>query len=127
MTNKVGVLIDRIVAGGVEKIAIQQTNALVTSGHNATLLVLSRRDNDPDAFREIIQNIPVEYLEDRLPAFMKFSFKVPFFTFFSLFHITYPLLLPFFIKQKEFRYIISHNSYTTFTALTLSLIKNIPY
>lgn len=78
-------------------------------------------------FSSLLDEIPVEYLDDRLPRPLRASFAIPFFSFFSLFHITYPFLLPLLIRHREYRVIISHNSYTTFTAWTLSKTREIPY
>jgi glycosyltransferase involved in cell wall biosynthesis len=124
---KIGILIDRLNVGGVEKIAIEEVIALRKLHIDASLTVLSRKAVVTNPFKDLLQGVPIDYLEDRLPKFLKFSFKIPYFYFFSLFHITYPIFLPFFIKKNEYDYIISHNSYTTFTALALSKWKKIPY
>lgn len=124
---KIGILIDRLNVGGVEKIAIEEVIALRKLHIDAYLTVLSRKAVVVNAFTDLLNGVPIDYLEDRLPWFLKFSFKIPYFYFFSLFHITYPFFIPFFVKKGEYDYIISHNSYTTFTALTLSKWKKIPY
>ena len=124
---KIGVLIDRLNIGGVEKIAIEEVKSLIDIGEDAYLLVLSRKAVVKDAFADLLKNIPVVYLDDRLPKIFKFSFKIPGFYFFSFFHLTYPFLLPFVIKKKEYDIIISHNIYTTFSALSLSKLNAIPY
>jgi len=124
---KVGILIDRFNVGGVEKIALEEVRAFREIGIKAELLVLSRRAVIKNAFKDLRDDIPVTYLDDRLPRAFKFSFKLPFFYFFSLFHLTYPIFLPFYIKSKEIDLIVSHNTYTSFTAFTLSKFRSIPY
>jgi len=124
---KIGILIDRLNVGGVEKIAVQEVRALKEMNIDATLLVLSRKTIVKNALSDLLKNVPVEYLEDRLPRIFRFSFKIPFFSFFSFFHLTYPFLLPLVIKKKEYDFLVSHNSYTSFTAFSLSKINLIPY
>ena len=124
---KIGILIDRLNIGGVEKTAINQVKALNALGFDATLLVLTRRAVVEGAFPDLLQDLPIAYLEDFLPSFCRFSFKIPIAAFFSFFHISYPFLLPFFIPTKEYDYIISHSSYTTFSAITLRIFRKIPY
>lgn len=124
---KIGILIDRFNVGGVEKIALEEVRAFREIGIKTELLVLSRRAVIKNAFKDLRDDIPVTYLDDRLPRAFRFSFKLPFFYFFSLFHLTYPLLLPFHIKSKEIDLIVSHNTYTSLTAFTLSKFRAIPY
>ena len=96
-------------------------------GVDATLLVLKRDESIPAAVREWLSGVPVEYLDERLPRFLRTSWRVPGFYFFSIFHGLYALLLPTRIQPREWDVILSHNSYTTFTAWTLSRLRGIPY
>src|SRR5438128_11108035 len=86
---RVGILIDRIQAGGVEKIAIEQTRSLRRLGIDAELVVLRRSTPSPDVFVDLRKGIPTVYLDDRMPSWMKLSFPFPFFYFFSSFHLSY--------------------------------------
>lgn len=124
---KLGIMIDRLNIGGVEKIAIQEVIALREIGVDAYLIILSRSAVVPNAFPDLLQGVPIDFLDDRLPGLLKFSFKIPFFSFFSLFHLTYPVFIPFVMRKTEYDFIISHNSYTAFTALSLSKFSSIPY
>jgi glycosyltransferase involved in cell wall biosynthesis len=124
---KIGFLIDRLNVGGVEKSAIQEVRACKNLGVSACLMVLSRRSVVEGAHADLLKGIEVVYLDDRLPKFLKFSFRIPGFAFFSLLHMTYALFLPFFVKKGEWDYIISHGSYTTLSALMLRKIRKIPY
>lgn len=118
---RIGVLIDRVWLGGVEKIAINQVKALREIGAEAALLVL-RREN-VDFFAKELKEIPVIYLDDKLPRILKFSFKFPFFSFFSFFHLTYPFFIP--SVLKDFDTIISHGTYTSLTALSIKKTKKV--
>jgi len=124
---KIGILIDRLNIGGVEKSAIQEVRALNKLRADATLIVLSRKSVVKLAHKDLLKGVPVIFLDDRFPKLLKFTFKFPGFAFFSFFHISYPLILPFFVKRGEFKYIISHGSYTTLSALSLKITKGIPY
>ncbi len=127
---KIGVLIDRVIPGGAEKIAIKQVQTFRELGYDAKLLVINKVDKkgmEGKPFLDIMGKIPIEYLSDRIPKLLRFDFKFPFFSFFSFFHFSYPILLPFNVKEKEFDLIISHGTYTCFTAMTLAKRRNIPY
>lgn len=124
---KFGILIDRLTLGGAEKVAIQQVHALRSIGEDAYLLVLRRKGITKDPFPDLTKNIPIIYLDDRLPAIFKYSFKFPKMHFFNLFHLTYPFLLPWTIRKNEYDYIISHLTYTTFTAIMIKKIIGIPF
>ncbi|MBN1162306.1 glycosyltransferase family 4 protein [Patescibacteria group bacterium] len=124
---KIGVLIDRLNVGGVEKTAIQEVKAAQKLGVNTELLVLSRKSVVEGAHEDLLGDLPIQFLDDRLPGFLKFTFGMPGFAFFSLFHITYPIILPFFIKSREWDHIISHGSYTTLSALGIKFLRKIPF
>lgn len=124
---KIGVLIDRLNVGGVEKCAIQEVRAMRKMGIDATLLVLSRRAVVEGAHKDLLEGQPVDYLEDRIPSPLRLDFKFPVFAFFSFFHFSYSFLLPIFIKNFEYDYILSHGSYTSFSAIGLKKLRRIPY
>lgn len=124
---KIGVLIDRLNVGGVEKIAIEQVNALRENGEDAYLVILREKAVVEDAFPDLIKKVPIIYLDSRLPSLLRFSFQFPVFHFFSSFHITYPFLIPFVIKKNEFDYFIVHGTYTAFSAVTIKKFRGIPF
>lgn len=124
---KIGVVIDRLNIGGVEKIAIEQVTALRKLGEDACLVVLREKAVVPNAFPELLRNISVIYLDQRLPKALRWSFQFPLFHFFSSFHLTYPLFLPFVVKKKEFDYLIVHGSYTCLTAVSLKKFRKIQF
>jgi glycosyltransferase involved in cell wall biosynthesis len=120
-------MIDRLVLGGVEKTAIEEVRALREIGFDATLLVLKRDRSVPQSVREWLSGVPVEYLDDRIASFLRVSWRIPGFYFFSAFHVFYALVLPWRTRRREWDMILSHNSYTTFSAWTLSKFRRIPY
>lgn len=124
---KVGILIDRLNVGGVEKIAIEQVLALRKRGIDAYLVVLRKKAVVANPFPDLIGDIPIVYLDERLPRLLRGSFGFPVFHFFSLFHVTYPFFLPFVVKRHEFDYFIVHGSYTCLSAISLKKIKRIHF
>lgn len=124
---KIGILIDRLNVGGVEKIAIEQVRALREIGEDVVLVVLRKKAVIEGAFSDLMEGVPIEYLDDRMPRWMKASFNFPVFHFFSSFHLTYPFLVPFFVKKNEYDYFICHGTYTAFTAITFRKIRKIPF
>lgn len=127
---KIGILIDRLIPGGAEKIAIKEVQTFRKLGYDATLIVINRAKKEglgEEPYKDLMSSIPVTYLSDRIPRFLRFSFKFPFFSFLSLFHITYAIMIPFKIKKKEFDIIISHGTYTCFTAMAIARLIDIPY
>lgn len=124
---KIGIVIDRLNVGGVEKIALEQVIALRKLGEDAHLVVLREKAVVPNAFPDLIKDVPVIYLDSRIPKLLRFSFGFPVFSFFSLFHLTYPLLLPFVVKKNEFDYFIVHGTYTSLTAVSLKKFRSIRF
>lgn len=124
---RVGILIDRLNVGGVEKIAIEQVIALRKNGEDVTLVILRKRAVVPNAFTDLLKGVPIVYLDERLPRMMRLSFRFPVFSFFSSFHLIYPFLLPFVVKTKEYDYLISHGSYTSMSAVALKKFRKIPF
>jgi glycosyltransferase involved in cell wall biosynthesis len=124
---KIGILIDRLNVGGVEKIAIEQVRALRNIGEDAVLIVLRRKAVIEGAFSDILEGVPIEYLDDRLPSWLRGSFNFPIFHFFAFFHLSYPILLPWTLKKGEYDYIICHGTYTAFSAIMIRKIKKIPF
>lgn len=124
---KIAVLIDQLNVGGVEKVAMEEVQALNGLGHEAELVVLRRNGLVENAFPELQRLIAISYLDDRLPSLLTASFRIRPFYFLSLFHFTYPILLPWAVRRKEYDLMISHNSYTSISSLTLSWFRAIPY
>lgn len=124
---KIGILIDRLNVGGVEKIAIEETKALKRLGHDASLVVMREKAVVSDAFPDLLEDVPIDYLDQNLHPFLKLSIKIPFFHFLSSFHFTYPIFLPFVINKNRYDYLIVHGTYTTLTAIALKKRRQIPF
>ncbi len=123
---KVAVVIDRIIVGGVEKIAIEEVRALRKLGHDASLVVLRRKTLSENAFADMLNDIPVEFLDDRIPSWLRLSFNMPLMKFFATFHITYPYILPHYVKKGEYDAIFSHGTYTSFSTIRIAKKAGVP-
>ncbi len=121
---KFAVLIDEIRFGGVEKVAIEEVKALNDIGHEAVLLVL--RKTASRAYSDILSDVKRIYFSDFLPRPLRFSFRLPFFRFFSLFHITYAFFIRFVPIKTRFDVVISHGTFTCFSGLMLARAKSTP-
>lgn len=123
---KIAVIVDQLVAGGVQKAAIEEVRWLNKLGFEAELLILMH-ENFNKKFLDSYPNIPHKIISDKYPLIFKKSFKFPFFHFFSTLHLISPLLAPFTIKKAEYDLIISHGTPTTLTAFSLLIFRKIPY
>ena len=123
---KIGILVDQLIVGGVQKIAVEDAKALEKLGHKAEVLVLMRKGYNPK-YKNFFSGVKVRFLSDSYPFFLKHSIKFPIFSFFSTLHILSPFLAPFAIKEKEFDIIVSHGTTTCFTAQALKHRRQIPY
>src|SRR4030042_6168543 len=110
---KIGILIDQLIIGGVQKIALEDARALKKMGHNVTLLVLMKKGYD-NKFKGFSKGVDIRFLSDSYPFFLKYSIKFPIFSFFSTLHVLSPILAPFVIKKHEFDIIVSHGTTTCF-------------
>jgi glycosyltransferase involved in cell wall biosynthesis len=125
---KIGIFINSLNKhGGIGKTAIEEVRALRKRGHDASLLVFSDRAEQKNVYSDIADDIKIIYLTERIPRPLRLSFKLPPFTFFSLNHITYPLLAPFYIEDGEFDIIVCHETYLAFTAFSIHRKRKIPY
>ncbi len=124
---KIGIVIDRLNVGGVEKIALEQVTALRKLGVDAELVVLREKAVVENAFMDLREGVPIIYLDQKLPRILRYSCRFPVLHFFSTFHITYPFLLPFVVRKKQYDYLISHGTYTTMTVIALKKVCKIPF
>ena len=124
---KIGVLIDELVSGGFQKVAIMEVKYLNSLGYDAVLVVLHKRENE--GYQDLIRknNIQVIRISDRLPFYLKFNFKFPFFAFFSFFHIFYPMFVWRYIKRDNFDFFITHGTYTAFSSISIRRKLKIPF
>jgi len=113
------ILIDQLrFLGGPVKIAIEEVRSLSSLGEDATLVVLKRTDSA--APLESLQGIRTIYLSDSIPRILRFSFRLPLFRFFSLFHLTFAVILRFLPLREGFDAIVAHGTYTCFSAIAIA-------
>lgn len=123
---KIGILVDQLLEGGVQKAAIEQVRELNRLGHTSTLLIQMRKDYKTD-FSYLIRGIPFLYLSDYYPFPLNKTIKFPIFNFLSTLHLLSPVLTPLFIKKGNYDLIVSWGSTTCFLAYTLFKTRSIPY
>lgn len=123
---KIGILIDQLVLGGVQKTALMEAKTLQKKGHQVTVLVLMRH-NYTNQYADLTKNLKVRFLSDDYPYPLRRSFKFPIFSFLSTLHLLSPTLAPRVIRPKQFDLIISHGTTTCFTAQSLWQKLGIPY
>lgn len=123
---KIAILIDQLLPGGVQKIAVKEVQCLRQMGIDAELLVIMRIRGQ-DQYIGIAEGVPLSFISDRYPKWLRFSFKLPIFHFLSAQHFLSPYIAPFYIESNEFDFIVSHNTTTCMTAQGLKRKKKIPY
>lgn len=124
---KIGILVDELISGGFQKVAVMETKYLQRLGYDVSLIALHRVKNT--GYRDIIEenNLDVIYLSDRLPWYLKINFHFPLFAFFSFFHIFYPLFIHKYIKKDEFDVFVTHGTYTAFSSIAIVKKLEVPY
>lgn len=123
-TYKIAVIVDQLVAGGVQKAAIEEAYYLNKLGFKTKILSLSKHGYEKDIF---VKKVEYEFLENRFHKFLRVDFKFPIFHFFSSIHLISPIIAPHKIKKGEFDLVIAHNAISGLTALTINKISHIPY
>lgn len=123
---KIGVVVDQLLAGGVQLVAIEQVKELRKLGHEAKLLILMRKKYPVD-FSYLVKGIPHRYLSDSYPLFFRQTIKFPIFSFFSTLHLMSPILAPRVIQEDDFDILISHGTTTCLTTQALWRKRKIPY
>ena len=123
---KIGIMVDQLLEGGVQKAAIEQVRELNKLGHISKLLILMRKKYPTDFFY-LLKGIPYQYLSDSYPLLFRRTIKFPIFNFLSTSHLISPILAPKIIKKREYDLLVSWGSTTCLTANTLYKINKIPY
>lgn len=123
---KIAVLIDQLFLGGVQKVAIEEVRHLRKIGYDASLLILMRQGYQIE-IKSYLKGVPYRFLTDLYPKPLQKSIKFPFFHFFSTLYLLSPFLASLKIKKGQFDLIISHNTTTSFTSLSLFKLRKIPY
>lgn len=126
MKKKVAVLIDLLIPGGVQKMAISEVEGLNHLGYDASLVILTR-DGYLEKYADLVRNIPHTFLQDSYHRILRKNIKVPFFSFLSLLHLLSPIFAISKLKKIQPDVIISHGSTTSLTALSFKLQTKTPY
>lgn len=122
---KIAVLIGQIVqVGGVLIAAFEEVRYLRKLGYDVELLVLKETNF---FHKDFADDIPIRFLSREFSWFFRKSFKIPFFSFFALFHITAPIAASRVIKNDEYDIVIVHETYNCFSALALKKKRGIPF
>src|SRR3989338_474896 len=123
---KIGIMLDKIVQGGVPKACLEEARCLRRMGDDSELLVITREDEGEYRYEDLRKGTKVNYISDAFPKVFQKSFKFPGFTFFSSFHV----ISPFLINDKNYTdcdVLVSHGTYTCFTAKKLCKKFSINY
>lgn len=123
---RIGVVVDQLLAGGVQLSAVEQIKELNRQGHQAKLLILMRKKYPTD-FSYLVANVPHEYVSDNYPKILQHTIKLPFFSFLSTLHLISPLLAPLVIQKKSYDVLISWGTTTCLTTQALYQRNHIPY
>ncbi len=115
---KIGVVVDQLIAGGVQLIAIEQVKGLRKLGHDARLLILMRKKY-PNDYSYLVKGVPCQYLSDFYPWPFKCTIKFPIFSFLSTLHLLGPLFAPSAIKKNSHDILIGHGTTTCLTTQSL--------
>jgi len=123
---KIGIVVDQLLAGGVQLAAIEQVKELRRLGHQAKLLILMRKKYTTD-FSYLVKNVSHQYLSDSYPLFLQKTVKFPIFSFLSTLHLMSPLLAPNVVKKKDYDILVSFGSTTCLTTQAIYKKNAIPY
>lgn len=126
-SQKIGVLIGQIrQMGGVGVAAFEEVRNLKRLGYEVELIILKER-KEFSQNEVFVRDLSPRYLSREIPWPFNISFDLPFFSFLNSFHLTFPFLAPFVIREREYKYLIVHETYNAFTALTLKWFRKIPF
>lgn len=123
---KIGIVVDQLLAGGVQFAAIEQVKELNKLGHRATLLILMRKKYPTD-FSYLVKGVPHEYLSDSYPSLFRKTIKFPIFSFLSTLHLASPVLAPRVLEGEGYDILISWGTTTSLTTQAIYRKLKIPY
>lgn len=123
---KLAVLIGQLsYVGGVGIASVNEVRELRKLGIEAELVVLFRKNEFE--WRETFEatDIPVVFLSDCLPKFLRINFKIPGFSFFSFFHLSSIFWAPLVMKKLKYDVILVHETYNCFSAIACAKLLKI--
>jgi glycosyltransferase involved in cell wall biosynthesis len=117
---KIGIIVDEFFSGGFQKVALMEKIQMDRNHINADLISLKRPLKT--GYKDILEENKINLIciDDNFPKLLKLNFKFPFFSFFSLFHLTYPFFInKYYPKFSEYDAIVVHGTYTIFSAISI--------
>lgn len=123
---RIGIIVDQLLAGGVQLSAIEQVKTLNRMGHQAKLIILMRKRYTTD-FSYLLHDVPHEYLSDKYPRIFRRTVKFPVFSFLSSLHLLSPVFAPVFINARKFDVLVSMGTTTSLTTQAIFRRHQIPY
>ncbi len=123
---KIGIIIDQLVPGGVQKSAINEARELIKLGHSVNLYVLTRSKYEYQ-YEDLSKGLSVYYLSDFNPSFFRKAIPIPYFSFLTHLHIINPFFVSRYTVLKNLDFIVSHGTTTCITAAAISKKLRIPY
>lgn len=123
---KIGILVDQLVPGGVQKSAIEEARNLKAIGHEVTLFVLVRLHYDYQ-YQDLSRGLKVIFLSDYNPWLFRRAIRIPYFAFLTHLHLLNPLFSHRYTILKQLDFIVSHGTTTCITAQAISRKLKIPY
>lgn len=123
---KIGIVIDQLVPGGVQKSAIQEAKNLIKLGHEVTLFVLVRLHYEYQ-YEDLSRGLRVVFLADYNPWPFRRAVRIPYFGFLTHLHILNPFFVSRYQIVKNLDFLISHGTTTCITVAAISRKFKIPY
>ncbi|OGO21368.1 MAG: hypothetical protein A2144_03855 [Chloroflexi bacterium RBG_16_50_9] len=126
---RIAILAERMLPGSIPKIVSAEASYLSGLGHEVEVVTIMEGGLPPDSyqFQEFLKGVRIRELSRELPLGKYLSFKLPFFSFLSAYHLLGPLFAPFIIKKGEYDIIIALNPVTCLTAYMTWRRRKIPY
>jgi len=125
---RIGILTDKLHSGSTPKIIGEEVRYLRELGHEAEAISIMEETLGGNQYQDFLKGLPLRFLSrESHPIFRALSFKFPFFSFFSTFHVLSPFFCTRVMRHKEYDAIVSHATYTCFTAKSLWKRRSIPY
>lgn len=121
--KRVAILVDSLEAGGVQKAALKEAIYMRQNGVATDLVVIRRLPSN--SYHSDLKNLCTNFMSDN-SRLLRWSFRFPFFHYFSTHHLTGALLSPRMLST-QYSLIISHGSTTSIAAYWLKRTCNIPY
>jgi glycosyltransferase involved in cell wall biosynthesis len=123
---KIGILVDQLVPGGVQKSAIEEAKNLKTLGHEVILFVLIRLHYDYQ-YQDLSKGLKVVFLSDYNPRLFRRAIRITHFAFLTHLHLLNPFFAGRYTVLKKLDFIISHGTTTCITAQAISRKLKVPY